>query len=134
MCTYNGELFLREQLESLVNQDYPNLEIRIRDDMSSDKTWQIIQDFQGKYTFIHCIQNKNRLGFQKNFEEVFQDCQGIWIAPSDQDDIWSLDKISKLFSKTTDNIMVYHDSVLVDENNKTLDTNMSKIFNFISGQ
>lgn len=46
MCTYNGEKYLREQLDSILNQIYPIYEIIIQDDASTDRTWEIIQRYK----------------------------------------------------------------------------------------
>jgi glycosyltransferase involved in cell wall biosynthesis len=128
LCTYNGEAFLQEQLESLVNQTYRPIEIRIRDDQSTDLTGEIIREFQHAYSFIHFIQNPVRLGFQKNFESVFQDCEGEFIAPCDQDDAWKSDKLEKLVQTISVHQMVYHDSELIDESGKLLGYRISDKF------
>lgn len=128
LCTYNGEAFLREQLESLVSQTYRPLEIRIRDDQSDDQTLKIIQEYQSKYSFIHLVQNQNRLGLQKNFEAVFRDCSGELIAPCDQDDIWHPEKLERIQKSMADHQVVYHDSELVDENGKSMAYRISDKF------
>ncbi|MBN7812795.1 glycosyltransferase family 2 protein [Algoriphagus sp. H41] len=115
LCTYNGGKYLRQQLESLVSQTYRPLEIRIRDDQSTDDTFDIIREFQAAHPFIHAIQNEERLGLQKNFEAVFQDCTGELIAPCDQDDIWAPNKLENLQKSMGSHVMVYHDSELIDE-------------------
>lgn len=128
LCTYNGAGFLREQLESLVYQTYRPLEIRIRDDKSDDDTLCIIQEFQSKYSFIHLTQNPERLGLQKNFEAVFQDCRGEFIAPCDQDDIWLPEKLELLHKAIDGHEIAYHDSLLIDESGKSMDFRMSDKF------
>lgn len=128
LCTYNGESFLREQLDSLTKQTFRPLEIRIRDDRSEDDTVSIIREFQSKYSFIHLIQNPKRLGLQKNFETVFQDCTGDFIAPCDQDDIWHSDKLEKLYKFIEGHEIAYHDSLLIDESGKPMDYRMSDKF------
>lgn len=45
MCTYNGEQFLREQMDSILAQDYPLHEIIVQDDRSTDDTWDILQTY-----------------------------------------------------------------------------------------
>ena len=51
LCTYNGEIFLHEQIESILNQDYANIsEIICVDDNSTDDTWKILQEYAGKYS------------------------------------------------------------------------------------
>lgn len=128
LCTYNGGPFLREQLESLVNQTYRPIEIRIRDDQSSDNTLEIIREFQAAYPFIHLVQNIQRLGFQKNFEAVFQDCTGELIAPCDQDDYWMPDKLQKLYPLLSNHQLVYHDSELINEKGESMRYWMSDKF------
>ena len=60
MCTYNGEKFLREQLDSIVQQSYPIHELLIQDDQSKDRTTEIIKEYQARYPFIRLrINEKN---------------------------------------------------------------------------
>lgn len=128
LCTYNGAAFLREQLESLVRQTYRPLEIRIRDDRSVDTTLEIIREFQSRYPFIHLVENQERLGLQKNFEAVFMDCTGDFIAPSDQDDVWKPEKLERLYQSIHSHQLVYHDSELIDEMGNSLNFRISDKF------
>ena len=48
MCTYNGEKYLREQIESILNQTYPVYELIIQDDRSTDRTVEIVCEYQQK--------------------------------------------------------------------------------------
>lgn len=128
LCTYNGEAFLREQLDSLIRQTYRPIEIRIRDDQSEDHTVLIIREFQTRFSFIHLTENKKRLGLQKNFEAVFRDCAGEFIAPCDQDDIWYPEKLEKLQESLADHLIVYHDSELIDEFGESLGFRISDKF------
>ncbi|SFU20854.1 Glycosyl transferase family 2 [Algoriphagus locisalis] len=134
LCTYNGCKYLRPQLESLVNQTYPNLEISIYDDCSTDETPSIIQEYAKKFPQIKVHQNPRNLGYQENFAANFKACKGDLIAPCDQDDIWALNKIEKLFDLLQDHILVYHDSELIDEEGKSLGINISTRLNFVSGK
>ena len=52
MSTYNGEEFVREQIESILNQTYKNFEIIVRDDGSKDQTCNIIKEYQKKHSNI----------------------------------------------------------------------------------
>lgn len=99
MCTYNGGNFIKDQLNSIINQTYPVFEIIIQDDCSTDNTWDIIQEYANNYPdLIHAYRNEINLGPHKNFKSAFKRAKGNYIAPSDQDDIWMLDKIEKLLS------------------------------------
>jgi len=103
MATYNGDLYLSEQLDSIINQTYPIYELVIQDDCSTDNTWKIINEYATKYPkLIKKYQTKKNLGAHNNFKLAFQLAAGEYIAPSDQDDIWSLDKIEILQSLIKD--------------------------------
>lgn len=93
LCTYNGEKFIREQIDSILNQKLKIDEIIICDDRSSDNTIQILRDYELKNPDIFKIhQNKKNLRSVKNFEKAITLCTGDVIFLSDQDDIWSLNK------------------------------------------
>ena len=112
MCTYNGERFLHQQLESLICQTYPNLEIIISDDKSTDDTVKIAESFQKIDPRIKIKVNQNNLGYNRNFEQAFDLATGDYIAVCDQDDVWKTNKIEAmmpLFIEGT--ILVYCRSV-----------------------
>ena len=52
ICTYNGAKYIREQLDSIVNQTYPIFELIIQDDSSTDETISICREYAEKYSFI----------------------------------------------------------------------------------
>jgi len=133
MCTYNGERFLKEQLDSLVYQDYSNLEIVIADDCSKDQTPQILQEYSSRFPFIRLYFNKKNLGYIKNFENAIQLCKGELIALSDQDDIWAKDKISKMVSHMGEHVLLYHDSEFINDKGESLNKKMSDILNMYAG-
>ncbi|WP_199233914.1 glycosyltransferase, partial [Pedobacter sp. HMWF019] len=133
LCTYNGEKFLKEQMDSLVHQDYPNLEIIVVDDCSSDRTIEILQSYSQRFSFIKIYQNTQNLGYIKNFEKAIHLCTGELIALSDQDDIWMLNKISKMYSSIGDNILLYHDSEFITEQGETMQCFISDIRIFYQG-
>lgn len=127
VCTYNGEKFLREQLDSLVSQTYTNKEIIVTDDCSADGTIAILQEYKDKYSFFNYIQNEYNLGYVKNFEKAISLCKGEYIALSDQDDIWDPEKISLQMEYIGEHALIYHDSACVDENGHTLHKKLSDV-------
>jgi glycosyltransferase involved in cell wall biosynthesis len=133
LCTYNGENYIIEQLDSLVNQDYPNLELIIVDDCSSDNTLEILTSYAAKFPFILIYQNESNLGYVKNFEKAISLCNGEYIALADQDDLWSLNKISILYKNINDHILIYHDSAFVNEHGESMGKKMSDIINLYKG-
>ncbi|MBE0498207.1 MAG: glycosyltransferase family 2 protein [Campylobacterales bacterium] len=119
MTTFNGEKFLQEQLESLLNQTYSNIEILICDDCSTDGTLNILSLYKHVVNLKY-IQNKKRLGVAKNFEKVLSLCCGDYIALADQDDIWEKDKIQVLYENIGDALLIHSDAKLIDQNNNVL--------------
>ena len=117
MCTYNGEKYLKEQLDSIINQTYKNIEIIITDDCSSDNTTDIIIAYMQKFNIRYYI-NEENLGFKKNFEKAISLCNGQFIALADQDDIWKNDKIEVLIKEIKDNQLVYSDAIILSEPKK----------------
>jgi len=133
LCTYNGEEFLREQLESIVNQTYSPIELIIVDDSSSDNTYEILVEFAANHTFIKLFQNLENIGYIKNFEKALNLCSGDFIALSDQDDIWDRTKIEKQVNKIGSNLLIYHDSEFIDQHGQSFNKRMSDIMNLYRG-
>lgn len=94
MATYNGERYIREQLESVAHQDLRPLELVVTDDSSTDATLQIVDKFARSAPFpVRVFRNETRLGYADNFLKAASLCQGDLIALSDQDDIWMKQKL-----------------------------------------
>ena len=129
MSTYNGEKFLKEQIDSILNQSEVDVELLIRDDGSNDTTENIISEYTKIYNNITHIQGENK-GFVKSFSELI--LEGLkrfpmhqYFAFADQDDIWMSNKlhtgISKLnaFCSKTPNLYTSN-SVLIDSDGKQI--------------
>lgn len=98
LCTYNGERFIKEQLNSIINQFLPVNEIIICDDGSTDNTIKIIEDLVNNNPQIkfHINKNQKNLGVINNFAKAISLCSGDIIFLSDQDDIWMKEKTSTI--------------------------------------
>lgn len=120
MATYNGEKYIAEQLESIINQSYKNIELVITDDASADGTVAVIQDFQHRYDFITLFINPVNSGVTNTFEHSFRNCTGDFIAIADQDDIWDLQKIEILINAIGKEDAVFSNSELVDKAGQSL--------------
>ncbi|MDL2265623.1 glycosyltransferase [Parabacteroides sp. OttesenSCG-928-G07] len=103
MCTFNGEEYICSQLDSILNQTYPIHELLIQDDCSTDKTFSILEEYHKKNPFIRIFRNFEQKGINKNFFSAMEKATGDYIAISDQDDIWELDKIEKQINSIGDN-------------------------------
>jgi glycosyltransferase involved in cell wall biosynthesis len=99
LCTYNGERFLDEQLKSILQQSYRELEVVIIDDCSTDASVEIIKSYAETDERIIYSINESNLGFNKNFEKAISFCKGEYIAIADQDDIWELNKIELMLQE-----------------------------------
>lgn len=96
LATYNSELYLAAQLQSIFNQSYQNFEIIIRDDASQDNTLKVINEFSEKYPGkIRLIDDKKNLGCRDNFALLMGHARCDYIFFSDADDVWLPTKIEK---------------------------------------
>ena len=118
MCTFNGERFLRQQLESIAGQERPPDELVVCDDGSYDATLEILQEFASRARFpVRLVRNEKNLGSTKNFEKVISLCDGDLIALCDQDDVWEPNKLACLSDVlVSDNSLggVFSDAELID--------------------
>ncbi|SNV47943.1 Chondroitin polymerase [Chryseobacterium taklimakanense] len=112
LCTYNGEKYIAEQLDSILKQSTPVNEIVVCDDGSTDETMQILQKYHTEFPNIFKIhQNKHTLKVIKNFEKAINLCTGDIIFLSDQDDVWFPDKVRKnlmFFENNPDKDALFH--------------------------
>lgn len=96
IIAYNQENFIRAAIESVLNQNYQNIEIVVGDDCSIDSTWDIILELQSKHpTKIVAFRNQRNLGITGNSNEVLRRCKGKYIAFMGGDDLFLPDKIEK---------------------------------------
>lgn len=132
LATYNGARFLREQVDSLLAQDYENLRILARDDGSTDASVAILEmygdQFPDRFRVLPTIQATGSA--PKNFLSLMQASSADYACFSDQDDVWLPDKVSRS-KEIMDQLetrwgremplLVFSDLRVVDENLKTLD-------------
>ena len=118
MCTYNGEQYLREQLDSIAKQTRLPDELVVSDDGSIDKTLKLIEEFASSSPFpVRISVNDKNLGTTRNFEKAIWSCEGEVIALCDQDDIWHVKKlelVEALMASAASVGLVISDAELVD--------------------
>lgn len=132
MATYNGEKFIKQQIDSILSQLEPTDELIISDDKSTDKTSQIILSYNDSRIkfYIHSDKpnypknkkDKNYFLATKNFENALNHAKGDYIFLSDQDDIWAENRIAKmtnvLKNENADCVMCNFSTI--DENGKII--------------
>lgn len=118
LATYNGEQYLREQLNSILSQSYSNFRLLISDDLSTDSTREILAEYVEKDKRIIIFNQEKNLGVVKNFEFLLKKVENKYYMFSDQDDIWKENKIEKSIQtlEETNSDLVYTDLEVVDEN------------------
>lgn len=130
LSTYNGEKYLKQQLDSILDQKDVDIKLLIRDDCSTDSTLSILNNYQKKFPKqINLFQGEN-IGFIKSFSylvkiglELYPEIK--YYAFADQDDYWEPEKIRKAYEKIHDikedvSLLYCSDLNIVDENLKEL--------------
>jgi len=129
LATYNGELFIREQLESLTSQSLPPAEIVISDDSSSDRTLEIVRQVltpawcDANGVSLRILENPQPLRAAHNFEQAVLACSQPFVALADQDDIWhprKLETLARILQANPEALLVHSDARLVDHEAKPL--------------
>lgn len=119
LATYNGAVYLKEQLESFAAQTRTPDELVISDDQSTDDTLRLIEEFAATAGFpVRLSVNESNLGIAKNFEKAISLCRGDLILLSDQDDVWHSDKLESvehIFEAKPQLSLVFSNAELVDE-------------------
>ena len=124
LASYNGEKYISEQLDSIINQTYKNWELIIRDDGSKDETVTILNKYEKKVERIKILRDvSGNLGFLKYFEELLYTAKEEFDLFSDQDDFWLKNKLEKLVDKIRDldeqllskPLLVHCNSLVCDE-------------------
>lgn len=135
MSTYNGEKYLREQLDSLINQKLLPTKILIRDDGSKDETVNILEEYSSRYNFIEYYCGKNIGPAKSFFELINKEDDYDYYSLCDQDDVWFEDKLSsaiELLDKEDNNIPLLYAGrfVLTDSDLNPLNSKVSKLYSF----
>lgn len=135
LATYNGETYLRKQLDSLLNQNFKDFRIIVADDSSTDDTRKILLEYKNKYkNSIELVFNNKSLGAKKNFIQLLSKYgkDSEYLMFCDQDDVWENNKISislktikKLESSNKHPALVYTDLKICS---KTLEISSNSMY------
>lgn len=127
LATYNGEKFIKEQMESILNQSFQDFEVVIHDDCSTDGTYDLLHQFAERDNRIILKRNEHNLGFSENFKSIVDECTGEYIAFSDQDDIWEIKHLEILLSIIEKKDVACGNALLVDQDNHSLGFTMREV-------
>lgn len=131
MATYNGEKYIDDQINSIINQTYNNWILYIHDDGSTDKTIKIIKSYTEKYPnkILFLEDNMKNLGATQNFAWLLKHSKSDYIFLCDQDDVWLPNKIEHFMNKMlfletkwgkNTPLLIHSDLIVTDENLKTI--------------
>lgn len=134
LCTYNGERYLAEQLDSILDQRDVDLDVIAIDDASTDGTWNLLQARSRSDARLQVHRNANNLGVVANFERALRLCRGDFIALSDQDDVWHPDKLRILVDAIGDRDLAYCDADLIDAQGRSLGLRTSGTRRMVQGR
>ena len=121
VCTYNGERFLAEQLQSILDQTHPPDDIIVSDDGSSDSTLDIVAEFSSRDSGAKkpqwTVQSRRKpLGVAGNFASALTKARGEFVALADQDDVWEPTRLEQGLAQFRDDALLVHcDATLIDE-------------------
>lgn len=119
MATYNGSKYLKEQIESILNQKGVEISLQIADDCSSDNTCALLEQYEKRHANIHFIRNKKNQGYRLNFFHLIQNASNDYeyYALADQDDVWMENKlitaIDELKRRPKDTPNIYYSNLTV---------------------
>src|SRR3989344_927550 len=96
MSTYNGAVYLRQAINSILNQTFTDFEFIIVDDNSTDNSGEILRSYNDPR--IRIIQNNKNIGLTKSLNKGLKEAQGKYIARMDADDVSLLDRLKEQYN------------------------------------
>ncbi len=125
LASYNGEKFIKEQIQSILEQSHSNFNLIISDDNSSDSTVEIIKSLQELDGRIKLVKNSGVKGVVGNFNNALKHSTSNYIMFADQDDCWLGSKVEKMLSLIINSegekpALAFSDLEVVDENLVTI--------------
>lgn len=116
MAVYNGEKYLKEQIDSILCQLDDKDELVVSYDISTDSSFEILNRYSSRDKRVKVFSNPYKPGVVKNFQNAVEHCSGDIVFYSDQDDVWMKDKIKSVVQEFADpNVsVVIHDASLTD--------------------
>lgn len=132
IATFNGEKYIREQLNSILFQLSLQDEVIVSDDGSTDNTISIIKSFNDNR--IKIIDGVHRHSPTLNFENALKEAKGDYIFLADQDDVWKDDKVKICLKWLQHYDCIISDAEVTDENLKITSPSLYQLMNIKSGR
>ena len=131
LANYNGETTIKRAIDSVLNQSYPNFELLIQDDCSTDSSIDIINNYKKTDNRIKLIINKENIGQAKTLQYLVLSAKHDWLARIDSDDYWHTEKLTKclyngqvyLSKPTRDLLEAIHNENYGGDNKNTIKKN-----------
>jgi len=130
LSTYNGEAYIKDQLDSIFDQSYKNIRVVVRDDGSCDRTLEIVKEYD-----VEILEAYENLGAKMSFaallEYALNSSNSKYFMFADQDDVWSSDKVQKSIDRIKEfekentksmPLLIHSNLRVVDENLKIMDS------------
>lgn len=129
MAVYNGGMYLKPQIESILSQLLPDDELVVSYDISSDDSLSIIQDYCNRDHRVVLVHN-DRGGIVANFNNAIKHCKNDAIFISDQDDLWLPNKRQKVVEalNRTGADLVIHNGVHINENDEVISDSFFEMY------
>jgi len=124
MPTHNGARFISRSLDSLLDQDYPNWELVICDNCSTDETEKIGRDYAHRFGRIRYLRNETNLGVAANFNRVLGEATGTYFMWAADHDLWDPALVSRCVAALEANpaaVLAYPQSLLIDEDGEVIE-------------
>lgn len=131
MATYNGEKYIKAQINSILEQLNEDDELIISDDLSTDNTIKYIEEINDKR--IKLFFHEENHGYTRNFENALKHANGDYIFLSDQDDEWAENKVAITLEELKKYNFVVSDCVTINEKNEIIDESRFKTFSIKKG-
>lgn len=134
MTSYNYAEFLTEAIEGVLDQDVSDLELIIIDDCSTDRSPDLIKEFERKDSRIRAYFHDKNMGIPKTQNQGISLATGKFIAFCASDDIWLKDKLRRQLEimKKDENLIVWGDGVIIDRDGNPTGQRFTQVYNSVN--
>ncbi len=130
MPSYNHEKFVSEAIESILGQDFDDLELIIVDDASEDTSRQIIKKYAEEDARVRVIFHETNRGIAKTVNDGVAAAKGKFLAVTASDDVWMKDKLSKQLAvlESDEDLIVWTEAEIIDERSQPMGPTWSEFW------